>query len=639
MSGHQKTQQTQHTPAAGKLKKADVQARQPVNLEQMFSAPETLREEDVLAAQQQVGNQVVQRALDKRPSDRQVTDEQGNLLPEITDTIQQKRGGGAPLPDDIQREAGKKFKRSFKNVRIHTDETADSLSRTIRARAFTIGSDIFFKRGVFAPGTSQGRETMIHELTHVVQQSGSKGGAGRLKLGAPDSVHEKQADQMGKSSAAASGMASAAVQRAPMEEDELQMQSFDEDELQMQAEEEEELQMQAEDEDELQMQAEDEDELQMQAEDEDELQMQPDTPALVQRAGDDEEGKQKDAAQVSAPPKKPLPVPPAKKAVSSAKPLPTPPVKASSKPLPVPPAKKPVGSTAKPLPTPPVKSSSKPLPVPPAAKAAKTGHTPPSKPLPALPVKPSASTATAPSPAPAKAPAANSREALMEKIKDPKTSQEEVEKAQAKLNLLHKRGTKESIKAFFTRGQSSKSWASQAMSARKENVKQAQKAKEKELRETALSDDPAKAEAAYEELQGMKNPKKPAKAPETSAQEPGAAEKKGEKKGDGIGSKIGKWSLGKLADFGKSKLNQTLSHFFGVKSGDDEEKDEKPGVNVKVENHLGALAGTGGGANAGAGSTGGGISEMMEKYADLREENKKLRAEVAAFKQKLAADQ
>lgn len=227
----------------------------------------------------------------------------------------------------------------------------------------------------------------------------------------------------------------------------------------------------------------------------------------------------------------------------------------------------------------------------------------------------------------------------MEKIKDPKTSQEEVEKAQAKLNLLHKRGTKESIKAFFTRGQSSKSWASQAMSARKENVKQAQKAKEKELHETALGDDPAKADAAYEELQGMKNPKKPAKAPETSAQEPGAAEKKGEKKGDGMGSKIGKWALGKLADFGKSKINDTLSHFLGVKTGDDDEKDEKDekaSVNVKVENNMGGTAGVGGGANAGAG---GGISEMMEKYADLREENKKLRAEVAAFKQKLAAEQ
>lgn len=564
MSGHQKTQQTQHAPAAGKLKKADAQARQPVNLEQIFSAPGTLCEEDVLAAQQQVGNQVVQRALDKRPSDRQVTDEQGNLLPEITDTIQQKRGGGVPLPEDIQREAGKKFKRSFKNVRIHTDETADSLSRTIRARAFTIGSDIFFKRGVFAPGTSQGRETMIHELTHVVQQMGSKGGAGRLKLGAPDSAHEKQADQMGKSSAAASGLASAAVQRAPIEEDELQMQSYDEDELQMQSIE--------------------EDELQMQAEDEDELQMQPDAPALVQRAKEDEK-EQKEPGDSSF----------------------TAPV-----------ATQPSVSTT----------------------AVKPHHTPPTKPLPTPPMKPSASTATATSPAPtnatapAKAPAPNSREALMEKIKDPKTSQEEVEKAKAKLNLLHKRGMKESIKAFFTRGQSSRSWARQAMSARKENVKQAQKDKEKELRETALSDDPAKADAAYEELQGMKNPKKPAKAPESGVQPAGTAEKKGSAI-SGIGGKIGTWAMGKAAAFARSKLKDTLSNFFGVK-GDgekEEKKDEKAGVSVRVENHLGA-----GGAD-GAGSTGGGISEMMEKYADLREENKKLRAEVAAFKQKLAADQ
>ena len=230
----------------------------------------------------------------------------------------------------------------------------------------------------------------------------------------------------------------------------------------------------------------------------------------------------------------------------------------------------------------------------------------------------------------------------MEKIKDPKTSPEEVEKAQAKLNLLHKRGKMESIKSFFTRGQSSKSWAKQAMSSREENVKQAQKAKEKELRETALSDDPTKADTAFEELQGMKNPKKPTKAPESGTQQPGAAEKKDEKKGGGIGSKIGKWALGKAADFGKSKINQTLSHFLGVKTDDDDEKDEKPSVNVKVENNLGALAGAGGGAKgstAGVGGTGGGIGEMMEKYAELREENKKLRAEVATYKQKLTTEE
>lgn len=259
MSGNQKQHQNLQTQKAAKTRKAEQKSEHRFNVAQMVDAPETLNSEDILAAQQQVGNQVVQRALDKKARDRSVTDEQGNLKPKIAATIQQKRGNGTPLPDEIRKDVSKKLGKDFKNVRIHTDETADKLSRTISARAFTIGSDIFFKNGVFAPGTSQGRETLIHELTHVVQQSGSKGGKGRLKLGAPDTVHERQADQMGKKNATSTGPVSGAVQRVA-EEDELQMQS-EEEELQMQSEEEE-LQMQSE---------------------EEELQMQPDTGGVIQR--------------------------------------------------------------------------------------------------------------------------------------------------------------------------------------------------------------------------------------------------------------------------------------------------------------------------------------------------------------------
>ena len=166
------------------------------NVRQMLDAPETLRNEDVLAAQQQVGNQVVQRILGPEARDAAVTDEQGNLHSDIASKIQQKRGSGVPLPDSVQREAGKTFGMGFEVVRVHTDETADKLSRTINARAFTIGSDIFFKSGVFAPDTSKGRETLMHELTHVVQQTGSsKNSGGKLKLGSPGTAMEKQAEQ------------------------------------------------------------------------------------------------------------------------------------------------------------------------------------------------------------------------------------------------------------------------------------------------------------------------------------------------------------------------------------------------------------------------------------------------------------
>jgi len=143
-----------------------------------------------------------------------VTNQNGELKSEINDAIQKKRGGGSPLPETVQQEARKILGQDFRDVRVHTDDEAHTLSRSIQARAFTIGKDIFFKRGVYAPGSSSGRETLIHELTHVVQQSGSKT-SGRLKLGAVNTVHEKEASQIGKkhaSSISAGSANSGAVQ-------------------------------------------------------------------------------------------------------------------------------------------------------------------------------------------------------------------------------------------------------------------------------------------------------------------------------------------------------------------------------------------------------------------------------------------
>jgi hypothetical protein len=307
MAEHQKTQQNARPQKSDRVSKTEKQTGQKVNPQQMLEAPETMRSEDVLAAQQTVGNQVVQRALDKDPKRESSTDEQGNLLPELSDAINQARGSGTPLPGELQSEAKKSLGRSFKDVRLHTDEQADQISRRISARAFTIGKDIFFKKGAYSPGSSQGRETLIHELTHVVQQSGGKGSSGTLKLGDPGSAMEQQADKLGKKAAQGVSKSSPAlVQRMSIE---------DEEELQMQAEEEEELQMQPAEEEELQMQSEEEEEmLQMQPVEEEELQMQPDA-AVVQRKwvqdGDkwkkvDDEPKQKQGDKPPEPSKRNL---------------------------------------------------------------------------------------------------------------------------------------------------------------------------------------------------------------------------------------------------------------------------------------------------------------------------------------------
>lgn len=60
--------------------------------------------------------------------------------------------------------------RSLEHVRVHTDARASDSARQLDAQAYTVGSDIVFAHGKYAPSTPQGRELLAHELTHVLQQ-------------------------------------------------------------------------------------------------------------------------------------------------------------------------------------------------------------------------------------------------------------------------------------------------------------------------------------------------------------------------------------------------------------------------------------------------------------------------------------
>lgn len=80
---------------------------------------------------------------------------------------------GRPLDLAVQQEMGHRFGRDFSRVRVHTDADAAQTARDVNARAFTVGTDIVFGPGRFSPATLDGRRLLAHELTHVVQQSGS----------------------------------------------------------------------------------------------------------------------------------------------------------------------------------------------------------------------------------------------------------------------------------------------------------------------------------------------------------------------------------------------------------------------------------------------------------------------------------
>jgi hypothetical protein len=101
--------------------------------------------------------------------------EQNSGLPPVTDDIESQidssRGSGSSLPDNARGFFESRMDADFSGVRIHTGGDSDQLNRSLDARAFTTGSDIFFRDGEYNPDSNDGRELLAHELTHVVQQN------------------------------------------------------------------------------------------------------------------------------------------------------------------------------------------------------------------------------------------------------------------------------------------------------------------------------------------------------------------------------------------------------------------------------------------------------------------------------------
>lgn len=93
---------------------------------------------------------------------------------ELEGQIEGMRGSGQAMPGEAQSFFENRFGQDFSNVNIHTGSEADTVNRSISARAFTTGSDIYFRSGEYNPDSSGGRELLAHELTHVVQQGGSQ---------------------------------------------------------------------------------------------------------------------------------------------------------------------------------------------------------------------------------------------------------------------------------------------------------------------------------------------------------------------------------------------------------------------------------------------------------------------------------
>ena len=78
--------------------------------------------------------------------------------------------GGRPLEPEVRRDMESRLGHDFSDVRVHDDSAAAASATAVNAHAYTVGSNVVFQRDKYDPSSTEGRTTLAHELTHVVQQ-------------------------------------------------------------------------------------------------------------------------------------------------------------------------------------------------------------------------------------------------------------------------------------------------------------------------------------------------------------------------------------------------------------------------------------------------------------------------------------
>lgn len=122
---------------------------------------------------------------------------------------------GAPLEHGTREFMERRFGHDFSRVRVHADSAAASSAKLAGAQAYTVGNNVVFGSGQYAPGSPAGRQLLAHELAHVVQQN--KSGVGMAPAGDYESEANAASHRIAKGERASVTLAApTAVQRQPL---------------------------------------------------------------------------------------------------------------------------------------------------------------------------------------------------------------------------------------------------------------------------------------------------------------------------------------------------------------------------------------------------------------------------------------
>lgn len=119
----------------------------------------------------------------------------GAVNPDVRAAIASAQGGGRPLDPGLAKDLEPGFGEPLADVRVHTGDDADALTRSVQARAFAVGRDVWFAEGEYQPGTESGRRLVAHEVAHAVQQ-GPAAVPADLQVTNPGDAVENEAEHM-----------------------------------------------------------------------------------------------------------------------------------------------------------------------------------------------------------------------------------------------------------------------------------------------------------------------------------------------------------------------------------------------------------------------------------------------------------
>lgn len=126
-------------------------------------------------------SKILSDEMQKKDDDEMMQRKESGAAPSVV-----HRQSAPPIVHDVLHSSGQpldpstlgfmesRFGHDFSGVRVHSDERAADSARAVNALAYTVGRDVVFGAGQYAPGSMAGKRLLAHELTHVVQNNISK---------------------------------------------------------------------------------------------------------------------------------------------------------------------------------------------------------------------------------------------------------------------------------------------------------------------------------------------------------------------------------------------------------------------------------------------------------------------------------